>query len=917
MRKQILFGLTVLAAATVAQATDYYVNGTTGDDANDGTTAETAVQTLDKAFDLGGGTSGNNIYLKPGTYTTNKEWGYDLQANLIGDAVTRDEVILQSAGNYRTLRMNAAGPLVTNLTIVGESTQKADKGAAIELNGGMLVDCVIRDGSVKNGRSNPEGGNLYINSDSALVLNCAIFGGKATKRGGNVYLDKGTIRNCQIYAGTCDNVGGNVFLYGGVIEGCEIYDGTAVNDGGNVRINGAGTLRDSVIRDGKITTGSEKKGVNVYMDNGLLSRCHLQGGTSENGYDSGSLCAYSGSAGVIEDCLIEGSSVGGVLLGATSRLYNTTIIANEKYGVWSWTANQTMVNSVIFENFNGSTRTEWAGNQATGSSAVFTNCATSAGSLSTTTFPSLVNIVPEDFVDFANGDYHLVTTSALLDAGASDPRGATASATDLDGNPRLSGAVDIGCYEYQKQDMVVRIESATKDRDWAPAVITFAHVSENSASPENVTYIYDFGDGTTNETVATGTIVHTYANPGVYTVTIVATNDCEEESAEMTYENYVQIASSTVYVKAGNAAAAFPYDTLETAYANLRTAVSESKDGYTLYVGEGEYTWADQLSVTKALTIVGIGTTPEAVIIRNTVAEPNTYYHRTLELNNAGASLCNVTIENGCVKNQYGGNLRVAGGASVSNCVIRGGLAVADNGNGAGAAVVLGGSYSTITHCVISNNTVQGTSNDRNYAGGAIFIEYNAKYIHMSNLLIAGNKYVPSDETKSGTAGIRFGGGNDWTTVENCTIVANTVEGSLPEDSAGLYCTTWHGLIRNNIIVGNVETGKGKCTSVMLDTSGGSNYQYRNNITDDKPITGSATKATANRLVSNGATLFKNFGAGDYTLAPQGEAYGNGTAELTLTPSVDLAGNPRSMFKSIDVGCFEAQRRPGFIICIR
>ena len=916
--------LSAVCALRVAAA-DYYVDASGGNDDNDGTSVETAFATVDKAFSVGGATAGNNIYLKPGDYTTDNQWGFDLKANLIGQGTTRDEVTIRSGGKYRTLRMNAtAKPTVTNLTIVGCADFKADKGGAIEMSGGTLVECVIRDGtSYGNGSSNLDGGNIYMTGDS-LVLNCTISGGQAKKRGGNVYLDNGTIRNCRIVGGSCENVGGNVFQYKGRIENCEITGGTAVNDGGNVRMFGAGTICDTRIAEGRITTTTgEKKGSNVYMDNGAtLSRCHLKGGSNDH-YDGGSLCMFSSSCSV-EDVLIEGSSCGGALLGATSRLYNVTVVANAKYGIWAWSANQTLVNCLVFGNFNGETRREWTGNQPTDANAVFRNCATADGALSTTTFPTLVTVRESDFADFANGDYHPSLGSVLIDAGGADPRGAAASATDLDGKPRMSGTIDIGCYEFQKQEMSVRIDSAEKDRAWAPAVVTFSHASEHSASPENVVFSYDFGDGSERQTTKEATIAHTYENPGVYTVTITATNDCEEEAAEMVYEGYVRVASSTVYVTAGNTSAAFPYDTPETGYGALKTAIAEASDGYTLLLGEGTYGSSDQVSITKALTVKGLGTTPERVILRNTVEEPNAYYHRTLEVNNAGAWIENLTIADGCVKDENGGNLRLVSGV-VSNCVIRNGRAVVSGakGNAAGAGVSLTGA-AILTHCIITNNAVEGTSANSGLAGGAVFVPYGAKNGRLSNSLIAYNRYVTSGDTeKPGAAGVRFGGDNNDTQIENNTIVSNVVEGAVSEDSAGVHCTTWYGRLRNNIIAGNYETGKGRFTSARIDIA---HCTFDSNLTDveivdvlveEGPVVAVPPSRTKS-FVAPIDRIFMDFASGDFMIGTQSAARNKGTASgLALTPSVDLLGKPRVFGKAIDIGCYECQRRPGGFFLVR
>lgn len=557
-----------------------------------------------------------------------------------------------------------------------------------------------------------------------------------------------------------------------------------------------------------------------------------------------------------------------------------------------------MFNTVIYGNTENGSNKDWTGNMPNGTSAEFLNNAvTASGSRhSETDYPTVVLLYDTSaFADYENGDY-TPASADLIDSGAADPRGASASSLDLAGEPRLSGTVDIGCYEYQKTELVVRIDSATPSPVYAPSVVTFQHTAENFKT--QVTFTYDFGDNSEEETTVESSITHSYQNPGVYTVTITASNG-QDDPVVMVYNNHVQIASSTVYVTPGNGAGTFPYDTAEKGYGNLKTAVQNALDGYTLLLGEGVHETVDQVSFGKALTLRGVGATPDAVIVRNTTTTPNDYYHRVLEMNNADGRIENIAIENGCVGNQFGGNLRLVAGV-VSNCVIRGGLAVADNGNAAGAAVELAGA-GTLTHCVISNNTVQGTSNAGSSTGGAIYIPYGAKNGRVSNCLIAYNTYVTSGaEPKAGAAGIRFNGGNDNTQIENNTIVANTVEGSLSDDSAGVFCTTWYGRLRNNIIVGNYETGKEKYTAVKMDTEHGT---YVGNLTD------------ADVALEK---VFKDFAKGDFRIGPTSPAYNAGTLTgLTLLPSVDLAGSARVMFDKIDVGCFECPRRPGLFVIVR
>ena len=1074
-----------------ASATDYYVNKTNGNDGYDGLAASSAFATIDKA--ISSAAAGDTIYVAGGTYSTTTQWGPNLLAKLVGTGASRNDVVIESAGSYRTLRM-AANSWLENVTVVGcTDISKADKGGAIEMSGGTVTNCVIRDGTAYGNSDNKNaGGNLYVNSGAALVVDCAISGGTAKNRGGNVCLDRGTLRNCTIAGGSTsggsENNGGNVWTYQGRIENCAISGGSAVlggnvfiynanavltggtisngtatqyggnvylregsmvnaavsggattttsdnygggnvyatgnaivsncvilagsayRRGGNVYAIGGATVADCAItngvcsaniggniymeaatvtnstvyggsapagRGGNIflnnaaslvtdctiengTAGTQggnlyvnagavsgstvangtatQQGGNVFMaastvvsdcviSNGIINstnsnwdgpkgvnvnlngasakllRCHVIGGTTTPlkedqsfYYDRGSVAVNNASA-IIDNCLVEGCACGGVVMQSNGYLYNSTVVNNGRYGYWAWNANQHVYNTVIYGNTGNDANTDYTGNMPNGESAAFLNNAlTKSGSRHTTdAYPTVVLLADDSaFTDYANGDYSPASGSALIDAGATDPRGAAASATDLGGNPRLISTIDIGCYEFQKPDMSVHIDSAVLDQASAPAIVTFTHSADNSADPATLVFAYDFGDGSTASNIADGTVTHTYTTPGAYTVTITATSGCEEERAEMSYPGYVRVASPTVYVTPGTGSGTFPYNTPETGFGSLRTAVGESIAGNTLLLGAGTYETGNEIVVDKAITILGTGTTPEAVVVRNTNASQG---HRTMAVSHAGAFVSNLTIENGC--NNIGANLHLEAGV-VSNCVIRSGIAAANGGNASGSGVELA-SAGTLTHCIVSNNVVQGTSSDGGMTGGAIYIPYNSKNGRISNCLIAHNRYITSGETvKAGTAGIRFFGSNDNTQIENNTIVANTVEGTLSDDSAGIYCTSWNVRFRNNIIVGNYETGKEKVTATKINE----HCTNVNGLTDaDVPAT----------------SLFKDFAGGNFSLKPGSPAYNKGTTSgLALLPAIDLAGNPRVQFTKIDIGCYECQSKPCTVVFLR
>ena len=972
---------------------EYYVSPN-GDDANDGLSSAMAFLTIDKAITAATASS-DIIHVAPGTYSTTTQYGPNLKAKLVGSGATRDAVVIQSAGTYRTLRM-AADSWLENVTVVGEESYKADKGGGIEMNGGTVTNCVLRDGTAVGNDYYNAGGNIYVSAPAALVVDCVITGGMTKNRGGNVCLDNGTVRNCVISGGsipekknsnaqqhggnvfsnkgrienctitggsaeragnvylydaaavladstvsggTGDNHGGNIFQRNGVVTNCvvsggtataqnggnihiqngsimdsTVLDGTAGTAGGNIYMTG-GTVFDSTIRNGAAsgTAWDKGGGGNVFMNPGRLTRCKVSLGSAAG--DLGGGIRSRNASTVIEDCLVFANPNGGICLEGKGTHYNNTIVNNGAYGIWGYGNNPgTFVNCILYGNMNGDSLNEWKGNHP--AAADMYNCAFDQeklkGSVDITTYAGSVYLADSSaFVDYANGDYHIKSGSALQDAGAVDSR-ADASALDLDGNPRQSGTIDIGCYEYQKPDMTVRIDGVSYSQPFAPAIVTFTHGADNSADPSTLRFTYDFGDGSAQATTTETTISHEYANPGIYTVTIIAASDCEDDvPVTQVYADYVTMLSQYVYANPGNANAAFPYDTPETGYATVATALAASVDGSEIRLVDGIYDQSAKLSVNKAVTIIGNTASPEAVVLRNTAtAASGSGDKRVMAIDNAGALVTGLTLQNGQVYHGNGGNLVISAGM-ISNCVIRGGVAIAgtDAEFGMGAGVSITGS-GMVSHCVITNNETQGASSGKWVQGGAVVFPWGSSG-KLLNSLVAYNRWTIDSETANGSAGILYHGSTTGSRVENCTVVANQIVGTCgPSCASGVRCD-WNSVIRNTVIAGN-RIGA-TVSNVFLAQNGEGVWQDGLNtcVTEDALPSGNETCVAASL-----SQTFADFAHGNFQPFPGGALFDKGI-EPTYAAALDLSGNTRVLFSKIDIGCFECDIQPATVVIFR
>ena len=894
------------------------------------------------AIEMSGGTVTNCVITGGTAYgNNNKHCGGNLYLNNSAILVVDCEI---SGGQARKHGGNVCidgGGTVRNCTITGgvsgiDSTTDEPRGANVYMYKGVLENCTITGGTGAE-----RGGNVYIDNTAAVVTGCTIENGATSGHGGNIFMRAGTVSDCTLTGGSCEsNDGGNVHMQGGNVTGCTISGGEAGKSGGNVYMSG-GTLADSTIKDGVSKSGAwDQGGGNVMANPGRVSRCTITGGKASS--QGGGIRSRNAST-VVEDCLIASNEKGGVCLEGKGQHYNNTVVFNQEYGYYGYGSNPgVFVNNVVYGNYKAADRSqnEWAGNKP--AAADMSNCAFGLDKLAGTDISTYANsiLLQDDacFVDAANGDFRLAEYSVLEDQGATDPR-SDASTKDRAGNPRTSGPVDIGCYEYQKQDMTVSLRFAEPlDHLYVPVTATFTASVEHAPADATVTYTYDFGDGSTGSTTEM-TIAHEYAVPGRYSVKVTAT--AGGKSAELTNVDYVVVGSKIVYVDP-TATPAFPYATPQTGCTTLAAALDAAVDGAEIRVADGVYEQTAKIVINKAVTVRGNDANPSAVVFRNTAeARSGSADHRVLSVENAGAFVSGLTLEGGQVFHGNGGNLNLSNGV-VSNCVIRSGLVIADADAeyGMGGGVAISGN-AVLTHAIVTENMVRGCASGKWLCGGAIVLPWGSSG-KIRNCLIANNRWTsgrgegkptlvvdPADESitntvptvVNGSAGVLFHSSTSGSAVDNCTIVKNVIDGHCgAESAAGVRCD-WNNACRNTVIAGNQRIDNGlDCEDQPEVTKSNVHIVFAEDqwkdglracMLEDPLPSGNESCFTATT-----ASMFKNFADNDFRPRTGGSLIDRGI-ELSSVSAVDLLGKPRTQFKAIDIGCYECQRLPGLAILIK
>ncbi len=365
------------------------------------------------------------------------------------------------------------------------------------------------------------------------------------------------------------------------------------------------------------------------------------------------------------------------------------------------------------------------------------------------------------------------------------------------------------------------------------------------------------------------------------------------------------VEGAIVYADADGVNPIPPYATRATAATTLADAIAAVSDATVeIHLTPGVYEQQSPAAILSPIRMIGDGAKPEDVVIRN--ANPSSSYgtmNWVLTVDNAAAWVANVTVENGIIVNAekgYGAGITLKGGV-VSNCVIRScraqNMGPLNEKNGISGGVLVAGANSLLTHSVVEGcrNTSPEGSNTKVASGAGATVTTGGR---VSNCL-----FHDIDTPCGGVVSVYDG------LIENSTIADCTVDKWKLGDACYGLCLT-NGLSMGtaravNVVIANVrKTGEEPENRAFCGL--GASVEFSNIATDTAEPVGEAC------VTGSKETFFE---PDSYVPLFDGPLW-NAGAKTASAPAVDLAGNRRTVDK-MDIGCFEQQKRPSFLLIVR
>ena len=424
----------IYCALSLSAATNYVWLGSPSP-ATPYTNWNMAAHSIQQAVDAA--VSGDMVLVSNGVY---RQGGSMLPNTCVSNRVqvTNAIVVRSVSGPAATVIEGARSPLGSGL---GSNAVRC----VFLTNNALLAGFTLSNGFTANtgGDYSYNGGGAFV-SRSAVLSNCVVTCNTAFNIGGGIVCHQGGLARDSVVSYNTGSAGGGVYcMIGCMISNCLIFRNNAVGMAGGVFLTGM--MADCVVSNNTANGSSASGGGGVLCwGGGSVDRCVFSGNRTITRAGGGIQFMSGGTA---RNCLIVSNSApagGGVQIDTQGTLDNCTIAANSATnagGVWL-KGGGTVRNSIV--KFNAASNApNYLVQMLPSGTGTFDHCC-----LDPLPATGMSNIVDNPLlVNLPAGDCHLDAASPCIDTGTNLPW--MASATDLDGNPRIVDTiVDMGCFEF-------------------------------------------------------------------------------------------------------------------------------------------------------------------------------------------------------------------------------------------------------------------------------------------------------------------------------------------------------------------------------------------------------------------------------------------------------------------------------------
>jgi len=425
MKKLLLF-LLCACCSIGSYAVEYYVDGSVGV-TGAGTSWTSPYKTIAEAVAAATGNGSivvqDTICIKQGTYAER----INLTVTNTDKISIKGSYASASTGTDRTQRSLVSSPTILDGTTLGAGSP----GLSISKASGT-ADRLIIQNFLATGTSQGTPGGLSLAISTATVSNCIIRNNTHTSTAtkgsaGGVYMTGGTLQDCEVYgnvlSGTGSGInllGGGIQTIGGTINRCRIYNNTTNGHGGGVFV-------------GKVTTSYATHDYIVLSANVLISN---------------TLIYNNGKEGLFIGKLSTDTKV--------VTLTNNTIVNNEGSNIFidnlgaAISPSYLIATNNIFS-FNGGVETFSELTSFT-YNAINVAVVTQSGNIALANSNSAVGFVSPSTVNGYSTPINASVTSANWNLGSGSVckslgTGSGSGTSDVAGNPRVVGTIDMGAYE--------------------------------------------------------------------------------------------------------------------------------------------------------------------------------------------------------------------------------------------------------------------------------------------------------------------------------------------------------------------------------------------------------------------------------------------------------------------------------------